>query len=115
MRIAFSRGDARERTGHHQCAHGRQGTDAALEGARSTLVYTRNDAGQQLPSMVVFGGRVKLPNNFQRVDWLAEAPLQSEGEGDADVPPNVVDAEGVLPKAHWTEKRASLNTEPLIQ
>ena len=80
------------------------------------MVYARNGAGQLLPSMVVCGGRVKHPDDFQRVDLLAEAPCQSEGEGDADVPPNVVDAEGVPLKTHWTaNKTASLNTEVLIQ
>ena len=83
---------------------------------RSTLVYARNGAGQLLPSMVVCGGRAKLPDNFPRVDLLAEAPRQSEGEGDADVPQNVVDTEGVPLKTHWTaNKWASLNTELLIE
>ena len=83
---------------------------------RSTLVYARNGAGQLLPSMVVCGGRAKLPDDFPRVDLLAEAPCQSEGEGNADVPPNVVDAEGVPLKTHWTaNKRASLNTDLLIE
>ena len=83
---------------------------------RSRLVYACNGAGQLLPSMVVCGGRAKLPDDFPRVDLLAEAPRQSEGEGDADVPPNVVDAEGVPLKTHWTaNKRAILNTELLIE
>ena len=83
---------------------------------RNTLVYARNGAGQVLPSMVVCGGRVKLPDDFQRVDLLARSSRQSEDEADADVPPNVVDDAGVPLKTHWTaNKTASLNTELLIE
>ena len=82
----------------------------------NTLVYARNGAGQVLPSMVVCGGRVKLPDHFQRIDLLAQASRQSEDEADADVPPNVVDDAGVPLKTHWTaNKTASLNTELLIE
>jgi hypothetical protein len=66
--------------------------------------------------MVVCGGRVKLRDDFQRVNLLAEAPRQSDGEGDADVPRDFVDAERIPLKTHWTaNKTASLNTKLLIQ
>jgi len=82
----------------------------------NTLVYARNGAGQVLPSMVVCGGRVKLPDHFQRVDLLAQASRQSEDEADVVVPPNVVDDAGVPLKTHWiANKTASLNTDLLIE
>jgi len=83
---------------------------------RNTLVYARNGAGQLLPCMVVCGGRVKLPDDFERHDLLAHASRRSGDTDDMDVPPNVVDADGVPLKTHWTaNKTASLNTELLIE
>ena len=83
---------------------------------RNTLVYARNGAGQLLPSMVVCGGRAKLPDDFQRVDLLATDSRRSEDAAAAVVPPNVVDAEGVPLKTHWTAcKTASLSGDLLIQ
>ena len=82
---------------------------------RNTLVYARNGSGQLLPSMVVCGGRVKLPDDFQCVDLLAKASPRGEDEEDLAVPPNVVDDEGVPLKTYWTaNKTASVNVQLLI-
>ena len=81
---------------------------------RNTLVYARNGAGQLLPSMVVCGGRVKLPEDFQCVDLLAKASPRGEDEEDLAVPPNVVDDEGVPLKTYWTaSKTAGVNVQLL--
>ena len=73
---------------------GDEGQTLHSKGLPRSVVYVRNGTGQLLPSKVVCGGRVKLPDDFPHVDLLAEAPCQSEGEGDAGVPQNVVDDRG---------------------
>ena len=82
----------------------------------NTLVYARNGAGQLLPSMVVCGGRKKLPNDWQHVDLLAPTIPRSEDDDHpiVDFPPNV-SFEGVPLPTFWTaNKTASLNSALLL-
>lgn len=93
-----------------------QGWVAKSEGLpNNSLLYARNGRGQLLPSLVVVGGRKKLPADFPTPNVLG-GPSREVVEGEDDVNPNVTDAAGQpLPTLWRANEKGSVDGGLLLE